>query len=267
MMFVFEGYPNLWTKETPATVAEWAKSQPRNEYHFVQTAVNPPKGTYVMVDDKGKTHQWDVEINQFEPFGDVVELGYKWYVEDMQKCNRATTIISKKAWEKQHETIYTKINEEIAQHHGIQCFLNGRNDLDDPKNNVVLHFCDALVIAMRKMKDQEPPKVMIKSEHFKVLKPSTTYRFFPSDDLLPQGLTSEERFFVFLNADIFYHMYGLWGNHSNKPIRVENKDVLGLERSAAFSNHPSFIGHQLGKYKQLKRCVHNELAKYLYICH
>ena len=266
-MFFLSGYPNLFTQETRETVAQWALSQPRNTYHFLETQVYPPKGVHIMVDDNDTTHQWEVEISKFTECTDVVDIGYKWYNEQMDKASTAGPRLSKKLWEQTHKNIYEKVSETIKQHHGIQCFLNGPNGLDDDKNNVVLHFCDALVIALRKVKGLEPPKVLIESRHFKTINESITYLFFPSDSDLPEILTSQEASFLFFNADIFYHMYGLWQNNSNKPIRVENKDLPELERSAEFSNNGPFIGHQKGKYNKLKRCTHHEIAKYLYICH
>ena len=269
-LFIFSGYPNLWTKETPDTVADWALSQSRNEFHFVETQVYPPKGAYIMVDDKGTKHKWEVQLSLFTPFkdfDDIIEMGFKWYEEEVEKSNGGIPKLSKPEWKKWYKTIYDKIDKEIERYHGIQCFLNGRDSLEDPKNNIVLHFCDALVVAMREMKGQDPPNVLIKSTNLESISSNITYKLFPSDPLLPEILTSEERFFVFLNGDLFYHVYGLWSNNSNKPIRIENKDVVGLERSAEFSNHPTFIGHQKGKYGKLKRCCHHELAKYLYITH
>ena len=269
-VFDFSGYLNLWVKETPDSVATWALSQPRNEFHFVETQVYPPKGAYIMVDEKGTKHKWEVELSPFTPFKDtedILRMGFEWYNAEVDKSNGRVPCLSKEKWEQQHRTIYNKIDKEIERHHGVQCFLNGRSDLEDPKMNVVLHFCDVLVIAMRQMKGQNPPQVLIKSTNLETISTSTTFKLFPSDPLLPEGLTSEEHFFVFLNADIFYHMYGLWSNNSNKPIRLENKDIVGLERSTEFSNHPTFIGHQKGKYNKLKRCCHNEVAKYLYITH
>ena len=197
-LFIFSGYPNLWTKETPDTVADWASSQSRNEYHFLETQVFPPKGAYIMVDDKGTKHKWEVELSPFKPFKDfedILKMGYQWYQEEFDKLNGRIPKLTKTEWKKIHKTIYDKIDEEIERHHGIQCFLDGRNNLEDPKMNVVLHFCDVLVIAMRQMKGQDPPKVLIKSTNLETISSTVTYKLFPSDPLLPEILTSEERFF------------------------------------------------------------------------
>ena len=78
---------------------------------------------------------------------------------------------------------------------------------------------------MRHEKGDTVPNILIKSNHFQIVPSNVFMTFFNME------LTSEEKYFTFFNADMFYHVYGLWGNFSNKAIRVEVKDIKGLEHS------------------------------------
>ena len=168
--------------------------------------------------------------------------------------------INKKQWKKVFDSVCKKIDSSIERHHGIQCVLNGREGFQDESQHVILHICDVLVIAMHKHALRDPPNVLIQSSQFSTI----TRNFY--DTFFTQVLTSEEKYFTFFNGDIFYHIYGLWYNFSNKPICVENIGITGLERSTLFANDDLFKKHQQGKYQSLKRRVIGDRATKLYIC-
>lgn len=123
--------------------------------------------------------------------------------------------------------------------------------------NVILHFCNVLVIAMHKHALCGPPNVLIQSSQFSEVSREFYNTFFTL------VLTSEEKFFAFFNGDIFYHIYGLWYNFSNKLIQVENIGIRGLKSITLFANNHRYKKHQEGKYKSLKRHVSGQRATML----
>ena len=112
---------------------------------------------------------------------------------------------------------------------------------------------------MRKNARLSPPEVNIKSDNLQTVPTTVLDGFFEAK------LTSEEKYFLLFNADIYFHIYGLWHNYSNKPIRLEVKDIVGLSKSEEIYNNPLFQEHQKGKYNSLCRRVHDPLAKNIYI--
>ena len=66
--------------------------------------------------------------------------------------------------------------------------------------------------------------------------------------------------FVVFNADIYYHIYGLWGNYLNKPICVEIENISQLLKSSVFANNADFKRHQFAKCDSLKRRCHGALC-------
>lgn len=208
----------------------------------------------------------DLYIVSTGPFTDFprserqrANLGHAWYLSELRSTPRAIEGVTKKFWSEVYTTICTKIDEAIEVHHGIPCFFDGYPNPLNPHNQVFLHFCDALVIAMKKQRGESMPNVLIKSTHFSSIPPNIFVEFF--DHIL----TSEEKYFTFFNADMFYHSYGLWGNYSNKPIRVELKEIIGLTRSEVVANDKLYLQHQRGKYNGLFRKCHTPLCKNLYV--
>ena len=150
------------------------------------------------------------------------------------------------------------INNAIEKDHGIECLLEGAANANDPRTRVILHFCDVLVITLKKHAIQEPPKVLIKSSQLQSISTSFVDSFFDS-------IPSEHKYFILMNGDLFYHIYGLWGNYSHKPIRLENMDNNALTRSMQFTSDVFYKKHQRGKYNAMKRKAHTEECKLFYM--
>ena len=196
-----------------------------------------------------------------------MKTGYDWYFDFMKKSGEVSKKLEKKFWFKKHNRIFPKVNNAIRNHHGIVCLLHGPDDMDDEKNTVVLHFCDVLVITLRQELGLAPPSVLIPSANLRTIANNVTNVFFATDEFLGSQVNDDEKQFILQNADYYYHMYGLWQNYSNKPIRLENKGIDRMTRSSMFSNDVNFKSHQMGKYDALKRRVHDEMGKTLYICY
>ena len=261
------GYPNLFITETLESLTQWAHSQPRNVEHFIERVTYPPTGVFVKIDDDDKVHTRVVFVDKFTE-NDGLKMSYEWYIQMYNFSGVTVKRLEKKNWLKTHNNIYPKVNEAIRNHHGIQCFLKGTTDIENPINNVILHWCDVLVICMRQEMGMDPPQVLIKSRNLQEISNDMANSFFPNEHSLVEAFVDEnEKRFIFINADYYYHMFGLWGNFSNKPIRIANNDVIGLSRSNEFCNDANFKKHQIGKYNALKRRVHHPIAKSFYICH
>ena len=145
------------------------------------------------------------------------------------------------------DVLVNKIESNTEETHGLETYLDGNLDTSNPHNLVVLHFCDALVIAMQKEAMLDMPKIVIKRESlFEEIPTTISIPFFT------EVLTSEEKHFLYFNADIFYFRFGLWMNDSVLPLRIENKNIVGLEQSEYFANDFKFRVHQNGKFSALK---------------
>ena len=258
--------PTLFTKETKESLSRYALSQPRNVEHFLEELTYPATGTYIRADENDKLHMRVVFVDKFTE-DEGVKTGYDWYLKFITKSGKASKQMAKKIWLKKHNRIFPKVNDGIRNHHGIVCLLNGHEEMDDPKNTVVLHWCDVLILTLHQELGMQPPKVLIKSNNLRSITSPVTNVFFPSDENLPSEVNEEEKQFILQNADYYYHMYGLWQNYSNKPIRLENKGIDRMELSTVFCNDKHFMSHQVGKYDALKRRVHDEMGKTLYICY
>lgn len=259
---MFFPYPSLFVEETPERLIDWARTQPRNIEYFCQKNMYPPVAFYIHINDSGREHARVVFTDQFEEeaYKNINRFGHRWYLQEIMSCGTAVDGVNKIKWKKVFDTVCRKIDKAIKRHHGIQCVMNGRAGFQDESQNVILHFCNVLVIAMRKRALRDPPNVLIPSSQFS----EVSSKFY--DTFFSQELTSEEKYFTFFNGDIFYHIYGLWYNFSNKPIRVENVGIMGLERSTIFANNDLYKKHQEGKYQSLKRRVRGQRATTLYLC-
>ena len=66
-----------------------------------------------------------------------------------------------------HKDICKKIDVAIKQHHGITCTFNlGSDETVCIRNQKILHFCDILVIFLRKYNGLPTPHVLFVSESF-----------------------------------------------------------------------------------------------------
>ena len=257
--------PTLFTQETKESLSKWALTQPKNVEHFLEEIHYPATGTYIKVDDDGKLHMRVVFVDKFTQ-DEGVKLGYEWYLKCITTSGEVTRKLAKKNWLKKHNKVFPKVNEGIRNHHGIVCLLKGLEDMDDKRNTVVLHFCDVLIITLRQELGLNPPNVIIKSQNLQSIGPNVTNVFFQTDEMLGSQVDESEKQFILQNADYYYHMYGLWQNYSNKPIRLENTGIERMVFSSQFSNDERFKSHQQGKYNALKRRVHDDMGKTLYIC-
>lgn len=196
-----------------------------------------------------------------------VKTGYKWYMNFLTRSGEILKQMSKMIWFRTHNRIFPKLNKSISSHHGIVNILNGPLNMDNPRNTLVFYWCDTLVITLRQYLGMDPPDVVIRSRGFNRIPDMVTNVCFPTDPNLPCSLNEEETDFVLCNADYYYHMYGLWQNNSNKSIRLEVRGIDCLTRSAVFTANEQFKSHQVGKFNSLKRRVHDDTTKTLYICH
>lgn len=255
--------PNLFTPETIVSLTAWAHTQPKNVAHYLQIRMYPPALARVIIGNNDKVDLHIISTDKFleEPADQNAygKLGHGWYLSDLRNVATPISGITRIRWLQEFDKIVQKINLAIREHHGIRCLLQGRRDPDDPHNEVLLHFCDTLKIRMRQQLGRELPAVNIPSNNFRIVPPTILLAFFDFD------LESEEKYFLFFNADIFYCIYGLWANYSNKPIRLKLEDIKGLDRCKDFANDRLFLNHQLGKYNELSRkCITVE-SKNLYI--
>ena len=253
------GYPNFHTVETLDSLEAWAKEQPRNVEYFMEIQRYPAAGAWIKIDSNGKLHVTITNVNKFVNYPkDVSKLGFRWYTQEIMQSAAAVPGVTKKHFTTVLDRCIDSINNAIQKDHGIECLLLGAASANDPRTRVILHFCDVLTIVLRRNARQEPPEVLIKSSQLQSISNSFAESFF-------QNLESEDMFFILMNADLFYHIYGLWGNYSHKPIRLENKDVMALTRSESFTSDYYYKKHQKGKYNAMKRKAHSEECKLFYM--
>ena len=113
-----------------------------------------------------------------------VKTGYGWYLDFIKKSGEVSSKLEKKFWLRKHNRIFPKVNSAIRNHHGIVCLLSGPDNMDDPKNTVVLHFCDVLVITLRQELGMPPPAVLITSANLRSVADNVTNVFFQTDKML-----------------------------------------------------------------------------------
>ena len=71
--------------------------------------------------------------------------------------------------------------------------MNDQEGFQDKSQNVILHFCNVLVIAMKRHVLRETPNVLIQLSQFS----SVSGQFY--DTFFTQVLTSEEKYYTFFN--------------------------------------------------------------------
>ena len=255
--------PSLFREESISSLTAWAMTQPRNVEHFMQVQVYPIVGATVLVDSDDKVHVNmrfvdNTEDNCPADIHESVRLGHLWHTQDITRNPNVIDIIKMKNWKKKHMSICPKIDKAIEAHHGIPCYLEGPSQSSNPRNHVVLHFCDVLVIKMLSETNQAPPRIVLPGTNFETISNAFTDTFFDTE------LTSAEKYFVFFNADIYYHIYGIWHNYSHKPIRVDCSGIVSLSRSGPYTQNDLFRRHQNGKYTSLDRRVSNEITRNFY---
>ena len=253
------GYPNFHTVETLQSLQSWIETQPNNNEYFFEINRFPAAGAWIRIDSEGKQHVTITNVDKFINFpNDVSKVGFRWYIQEIMRAPNAAPGVKKKKFTEMLDKCIDLINKAIEKDHGIECLLEGPTDATNPRTRVILHFCDVLVVALRKHALQETPNVLIKSLQLQSISSSFIDSFFTS-------IESEEKFFILMNADLFYHIYGLWGNYSHKPIRLENTDIVGLTRSMAFTSDLFYRKHQKGKYNAMQRKAHSEECKLYYM--
>ena len=253
------GYPNFHTVETLDSIQSWAQTQPRNREYFLEIQRHPAAGAWIKIDREGKLHVTITNVDKFVNYPqDVTKLGFRWYIQEIMRAPNAAPGVTKKVFTQALDRCIDYVNNAIQKDHGIECLLLGSESANDDRTRVILHFCDVLVVKMRQRAGLDPPNVIIKSSQLQTISTSFAESFF-------QDLPSEDMYFMFMNADLFYHIYGLWGNYSHKPIRLENKDIVGLTRSENFTSDLFYKKHQLGKYNAMERKAHSEECKLYYM--
>ena len=253
------GYPNFHTVETLQSLQTWINDQPRNNEYFFEINRFPAAGAWIKIDGEGKQHVTITNVDKFVNYpNDIAKLGFRWYIQEIMRSSGAAPGVTKNKFDKALDKCIDLINKAIEKDHGIECLLEGSADANNPRTRVILHFCDVLTITMKKHACQDPPNVLIKSSQLETISPLFVDSFFGSID-------SEDKYFILMNADLFYHIYGLWGNYSHKPIRVENMDIVGLTRSLEFTSNFFYRKHQKGKYNAMKRKAHSEECKLFYM--
>ena len=259
MYFPNPGFPNFHTQETFASLQEWAKTQPVNNSYFIQIRDFPACGMWIRYDSDKKLHVNMVNVDKFVDYpDDVSKLGFRWYIQEIMRSPQAAPGVTKPHFTNTLDQCIEAVNEAIRKDHGIECLLKGDESTPNPRNKVILHFCDVLVIVMRQNANKDPPQVLIKSSQLETIDPAFKESFFCT-------LTSEQKYFILMNADLMYHIYALWGNYSHKPIRIENRDIVGLSRSERMTNDIFFRKHQEGKYNAMKRKAHSTECKLYYM--
>ena len=253
------GYPNFHTVETLDSLQQWAKDQPPDNEYFIEMNKYPAAGAWIKNDSEGKLHVTITNVDKFTNYpNDISKLGFRWYIQEIMRSPNSAPGVTKKKFDKVLDECIEHINNAIQQDHGIECQLRGNEGLTDPRNKVILHFCDVLVIVLRLNAAMPPPTVLIKSSQLEEIHPTFLDSFFTT-------IPSEHKYFILMNADLFYHIFALWGNYSHKPIRIENKDIGSLTRSSTFTSDFYFKKHQKGKYNAMKRKAHSEECKLYYM--
>ena len=186
------GYPNFHTVETLDSLQSWASSQPRNREYFLEVQCYPPAGAWLRVDDEGKLHVTITNVEKFVNYPkDVSKLGFRWYIQEIMRAPNAAPGVKKNVFDSTLDRCIDHINTAIEAHHGIECLLLGAEHANDESKRVILHFCDVLVILLRRNARQEPPEVLIKSSQLQSISPLLAESFF-------QNLPSEDMFFILM---------------------------------------------------------------------
>ena len=151
-------------------------------------------------------------------------------------------------WVRQFNNMWSKIDDAISIHHGILCERRNDRISYNARDKLLFHICDVIVMLCQTMTSTGTGQL----HSFRILSPSMggLNLGMISDDFVGT-LSTEERFFLFNNADFFYVLYGYWANHSMLPIRLNCPSML--VNASRLSNTFRFVDHMEGKLIQLRR--------------
>ena len=265
--------PNLYVKETVASLVEYAKlkgpgkySLEIERYPMIHMNIQMREDcTFDMEIVNGNVHPDYLSVN-VDPF----RTAFKWYEQDSRSEN---VVLSRDGYLLLYNNIIQKINMAVQNHHGIVCTqsvsVENRNE-----RSIVLHFSDMLVIKMREHFKMPLPDITMATETLSVIPEKLVCHLF--DNLASnntslvnlaghESFTDIEKEFVFKNADFFYYMYGSWHNYSNKPIRISCIGIQGMLRAQHLMQDGKFVMHQLAKYNELERKCHGRFCRDLYL--
>lgn len=189
---------------------------------------------------------------------DAHKEGYKWYCHRERALERGGVLLTYTDWLEDMDTVQTKIDNLIAQDHGVKVYRDGNLENNTIGNVVVLHVSDILMMFFHReeTQDEHEPKVALQSASFSAI-PSTYV-----DSLMTNVLSVADINFIRNNLDIFFVIYTLWGNFSFLPIRIEPSDfVKGIPMGETILKDEFFVGMQRGKFQELKRMMKTPVQK------
>ena len=265
--------PNLYVKETVATLVEYAKTKGPGIYSLEIERYPHIHMNIKMRDDcsfdmdivNGNVHPDYLSLN-VDPF----RTAFKWYEQDTTSEN---DVYSRDGYVLLYNSTIQKINMAVQNHHGIVCTQNVSVENRNEKS-IVLHFSDMLVIKMREHFKMQLPDITLATETLSAIPEKLVCHLF--DNLAGnnqslvnlaghESFTDKEKDFVLKNADFFYYMYGSWHNYSNKPIRISCVGIQGMLRAPQLMQDDTFVRHQLAKYNELERKCHGQFCRDLYL--
>ena len=265
--------PNLYVKETVASLVEYAKSKGPGKYsleierypHIHMNIQMREDCTFDMEIVNGNVHPDYLSVN-VDPF----RTAFKWYEQDSTSDN---VVLSYDGYLLLYDSIIQKINMAVQNHHGIVCTqsisVENRNE-----RSIVLHFSDMLVIKMREHFNMPLPEITMATESLSEIPDKLVCHLFDNvgdnnTSLVNlaghESFTDIEKEFVFKNSDFFYYMYGSWHNYSNKPIRITCIGIQGMLRAQHLMLDGTFVRHQLAKFNELERKCHGRFIRDLYL--
>ena len=226
--------PNLFTPENTGDLILWAKKTTTIGIHYLQIRVYPQLMAKVLITSDGQALCWlrnGFETVEFPENMSVSSItGFKWYLHDNDNIN---TSYDNNMFDALHTTTCNKIDQAIRQHHGV---VISKNPIlfDHAINEViVLHFVDLLIIKMHEKESKSIPRILIPSQLFSKIPHVMLDNLFNHVTNEPKAKSFDEieKHFVLDNADLYFHVYGLWHNYSHKPIRVSCEGIDGMPRS------------------------------------
>ena len=264
---VDETKPNLYHKETLKDLVKYAETQDKDTVHQLELQVYPPKFATVTVDSNKKLHTKITTDSNAKSYprdsSEVLPIAYKWHTEDIVRVGR---VYDYNEFCSLFDAVNTKIDKAIEVHHGIPCGVpidqSGRRGYE----SIILHFIDVLICKLSEIESKPKPNMRITSPSFSSIPDGMLITLFDNDEHTADvSFNDEEKWFVFRNADIYYHIYGYWHNYSNKPIRLSCESLSGLRRSKSIQQDDIHLRHQEVKFNELKRKCQGDHVKGLYL--
>jgi hypothetical protein len=208
----------------------------------------------------GQHNDYPVRIQNYEQ---IMEKGYEIFCEKNDQSTAtlsgmARTAYTLKQYKARFRDVSRVIEDAIYTNHGVECFEDGDIYNRSDHNMYYLHICDIFNIMVHEASHRQI-ELLITTDSLPRISDGMKHVF--QEELLNRN----QCFFLLKNMDIFYMLYGYYGNNSFIPIRTRMVRRSFLFTMSCFlMNDDHFVEHQRGKLKEINQTEPMEITRLMY---